>query len=150
MIFGMEEAKENAVRVTAAVIIKDNKVLICRRKLKDGSDGQWEFPGGKEETGETLQACLERELEEELSLRIKAGRELARHRHEAGGRTLDICFLQAEITSGTLELTVHSDAVWAKPEDLYTFDLLPADRAFAESFFKDFKTPNHETQRSRI
>jgi mutator protein MutT len=136
----MEEAKDNAVRVTAAVIIEDDKVLICRRKLKDGTGGQWEFPGGKAEPGETLQACLERELEEELSLKIKAGKEIGRQRHDTGERILEICFLPAEIIGGELKLNVHSEALWAGLEDIGKIDLLPADRSFAASFFRNLQT----------
>ena len=50
------------IRVIAAVMERDGAVFICRRKNKDGSAGQWEFPGGKLEAGETEAQCLVREL----------------------------------------------------------------------------------------
>lgn len=51
--------------VTAAIILKDNKVLIAQRAPGDKLAGKWEFPGGKIEPGETSQECLKREIREE-------------------------------------------------------------------------------------
>ncbi|MHB1654630.1 MAG: (deoxy)nucleoside triphosphate pyrophosphohydrolase [Desulfitobacteriaceae bacterium] len=52
--------------VTAAIILKNNKVLIAQRAPDDKLAGKWEFPGGKIEPGETPQECLKREIREEL------------------------------------------------------------------------------------
>ena len=60
-------------QVTAAIIIRDGKVLLTRRKQGESLAGFWEFPGGKIEKGETPQECLERELKEELGLNTCAG-----------------------------------------------------------------------------
>jgi mutator protein MutT len=56
--------------VTCAVIGKDDKILIARRKSGDQMAGKWEFPGGTIEPGETLEQCLKRELLEELGVEI--------------------------------------------------------------------------------
>jgi mutator protein MutT len=61
------------IKDDAAVIIKDNKILIAQRAKKDELYGKWEFPGGKMEPGETEQECLKREcvrreLKEELDI----------------------------------------------------------------------------------
>ncbi len=68
---------QNMKTVTAAIVRHDNTVLITRRKSDQKLAGYWEFPGGKLEEGETLQACLEREIFEEFSWRIKAGKIVA-------------------------------------------------------------------------
>ena len=60
-------------KVTAAVIEKDGKILIARRKRDDSQAGKWEFPGGKLEAGETPEACLKRELREELGIETEVG-----------------------------------------------------------------------------
>ena len=52
--------------VAAAIIIKDNRILIARSAPGENLAGLWKFLGGKLEEGETLQKCLERELEEEF------------------------------------------------------------------------------------
>lgn len=54
--------------VAAALVINDSHILIARRATGENLAGYWEFPGGKQEAGETIQQCAQRELEEELSL----------------------------------------------------------------------------------
>jgi len=61
------------ITVTAAIIRKGDTVLLTRRKQGQRMAGYWEFPGGKLEEGETLQACLEREILEELGWKIQVG-----------------------------------------------------------------------------
>jgi mutator protein MutT len=56
------------IRVTAAIIIENQKVLITQRHPNDVMSGKWEFPGGKIEPGETPEICLRRELQEELGI----------------------------------------------------------------------------------
>ncbi|MDD5584708.1 MAG: NUDIX domain-containing protein [Candidatus Omnitrophica bacterium] len=58
--------------VVAALIIKDNKMLLCQRKAEDAYPLFWEFPGGCLEKGETLAEAIEREIDEELGVRVKA------------------------------------------------------------------------------
>ena len=48
--------------VTAAIILKDNEILIAQRAPGENLEGKWEFPGGKIESGETPQECLKREM----------------------------------------------------------------------------------------
>jgi len=59
--------------VAAAIIIRDRCVLLTRRGPDEKLAGYWEFPGGKVEDGESLDACLERELQEELGVQSCAG-----------------------------------------------------------------------------
>jgi len=56
------------VKVTAAIIEKDGKVLIARRRKGSHLEGKWEFPGGKIEQKETPEECLKRELNEEFGI----------------------------------------------------------------------------------
>jgi 8-oxo-dGTP pyrophosphatase MutT (NUDIX family) len=58
-----------------AIVCRDQKILVCQRKDGDTLGGYWEFPGGKQEDGETLEQCLARELREELAI---AARPIAR------------------------------------------------------------------------
>ena len=64
-------------QVVAALIWREDKILICRRPANKARALLWEFPGGKLEPGETPAQCLERELMEELELRVHAGEALA-------------------------------------------------------------------------
>lgn len=68
--------------VTAAVMLRDpDQVLICQRPAKGLLAGLWEFPGGKQEKDESLEACLEREIMEELGARIEINAEFGIYRH---------------------------------------------------------------------
>lgn len=71
------------VHVAAAVIRgADGRVLIARRPDDKHQGGLWEFPGGKVEEGEAVQAALSRELEEELGIRVSAARPLIQVHHD--------------------------------------------------------------------
>lgn len=118
------------VKVVAAVIEQDGKILICRRKNKDGSVGKWEFPGGKQEPGETERECLARELMEELCLTVQPGDKIETVRHDYGSFSVEVAFYRAEILGGEMKLMVHANAVWAEKEALCSYDFLEADIGF--------------------
>ena len=113
--------------VTAAIIRRSGKILICRRAY--GSCAHlWEFPGGKTELGETPFECLTRELREELCIEIKPLREYCRN---VSGE-LSFVFIEAEIVSGEPQLSVHEEMRWVLPKELTGFEWCPADKAVAE------------------
>ena len=58
-------------KVTAAIILKDKRVLIAQRAPEDNLSDKWELPGGKIESRETPQECLKREIREELDVDIE-------------------------------------------------------------------------------
>jgi 8-oxo-dGTP diphosphatase len=119
--------------VTAAIIKKENKVLVARRSPGEKLEGLWEFPGGKLEKGETLQNCLERELEEEFGLITKSGRELISSIYEYEHGKFKIVALDSVIISGDLELRVHDKVKWISINRLHDdIELLPADIAIAD------------------
>lgn len=117
--------------VTAGIIHRDGKILICRRA--EGSCAHlWEFPGGKTEQGETPFKCLTRELWEELSIEIRPIREYCRS--EFG--ELSFVFIEAEIISGEPQLLVHEEMKWVSPEELSEFEWCPADKDVAKALKK--------------
>ena len=118
--------------VTAAVIIRNEKVLITRRAADEKHAGWWEFPGGKVEDGESPEVCLRRELMEELGVDALIGDLLAESvfRYETGA--IRLLAYRAEIITGEIHLSVHDECQWVSAEDLLQFKLLPADRPIAE------------------
>ncbi len=118
--------------VTAAVIKKNNKILVARRGAGEKLAGLWEFPGGKLEEGETLQECLKRELEEEFGIMTKSGLEITSSIYKYEHGSFRIVALESTIVSGSIELRVHDKVEWVDLNELLEVDLLPADIAIAE------------------
>ena len=73
--------KEDIIIVTAAIIKKDNKFLIAKRK-EGHLANKWEFPGGKLEPNETPEDCLKRELSEEFGIETIIGKYVTKSIHE--------------------------------------------------------------------
>lgn len=116
--------------VTAAVIKKDGKILICRRPADKSCALLWEFPGGKQEPGETLEQALTRECLEELNIHIAVREKLHETVYEYPERKLRLHFFAAEIESGTLKRKEHSEIKWVLPEEMNQYDFCPSDTEF--------------------
>lgn len=113
--------------VTAAIIEQDGCLLLARRGPGGSLAGRWEFPGGKLEHGETPEACLARELHEELAITASIGDLFTESTYDYGSGQLRLMAFYATITEGVPRLSVHSELAWVDPRSLPLFDLLPAD-----------------------
>ena len=80
------------VVVTAAVIERDGRFLVTRRLQGTHLEGMWEFPGGKCDQGESLAACLQREIREELGTGVVVGGEMLQSTHEYVDRSVALHF----------------------------------------------------------
>ena len=118
--------------VTAAILIKDNKILIARRKVSDRQGGKWEFPGGKIKADETPQQCLVREMKEEFGIDESVGKFFAEstYRYEHG--EIKLLAYRTSWDKGQLTLKAHADCRWVEPSRLDVFDFAPADIPFVE------------------
>jgi 8-oxo-dGTP diphosphatase len=115
-------------RVVAALIIEDDKVLVCQRTRHQTMPLKWEFPGGKIEEGEQPRDALRRELDEELGISAQIGDELARIQHEyPNGGMVELRFYVVRQYRGELENRIFKDIQWARPRDLPKYDFLEAD-----------------------
>ena len=111
------------IDVTAAVIARGGRVLLCQRPQGKRCAGLWEFPGGKAEPGETLQMCLARECREELGIDLRVGRALACVTREG----LRITFFAAQLKQGEPQLLEHSALAWVTPEQARAYALCLSD-----------------------
>ncbi len=120
--------------VTAAVIERDGRILICRRRADQKHPLKWEFPGGKVEPGEDPEACLRRELEEELGIAIQDAEEITRFPYQYPGRPpILLVFYRVPRYAGQVENRIFSEIRWAVPEDLPAFDFLEGDIDFVRA-----------------
>jgi len=124
--------------VTAAVIMKNDNVLICRRAKDDDAGLLWEFPGGKMEEGETPEECIIREIKEELDLDIKVTGIMAETDYYYNKR-VHFTFFQAEITGGDMKLLVHDDAKWVDIDTLTDYEFFPADQPVVDMLMRNHK-----------
>jgi 8-oxo-dGTP diphosphatase len=113
--------------VTAAVITNKDKILITQRSQTDKLSLKWEFPGGKIEEGETPEACLKREIMEELNLNIQVLEYVGStiYKYETG--EINLIAYKTVIISGEIKMNVHNDARWVTIDELKRYDLAPAD-----------------------
>jgi len=115
-------------RVVAALIFKDDQILVCQRTRHQTMPLKWEFPGGKIEEGEQPLDALHRELNEELGIDATIGEEVARIRHEyKNGSAVELRFYAVREYKGEIENRIFKDMRWAQRSELPSFDFLEAD-----------------------
>ncbi|HEY2382680.1 MAG TPA: 8-oxo-dGTP diphosphatase MutT [Terriglobia bacterium] len=115
------------VDVVAAIIRRDEKILITQRQGHVHLGGLWEFPGGKVEAGESYEAALEREIREELGVDIAVGREFFTVEHAYPAKSVRLHFFDCSILGGEPQALDVADMRWVKPSELSQFEFPPAD-----------------------
>lgn len=123
--------------VTAGVIWKDDQFLITLRPPKGLLGGLWEFPGGKVEEGETLEACLRREIDEELAIRVRVGKKLIAVNHAYTHFKITLHVFECDFESGILEPRACDDFRWITAEQLGDFAFPGADRKVIAAIRKE-------------
>ncbi len=114
--------------VGAAVVTnRKGEVLIAQRRNEDMLGGLWEFPGGKQEIGETIQQCIVRELKEELGINIETGAFLITVKHAYSHFTMQMHTYFAKIKSGRPRPIECQDYRWIEISELREFPYSKAD-----------------------
>ena len=114
------------VRVVAAVIRQGDRIFATARGYGEFK-GQWEFPGGKIEVGETPQQAIIREIKEELDVMVSVGDLIDTIEYDYPTFHLSMDCFWCEITDGELKLLEAESARWLTRENLYEVPWLPAD-----------------------
>jgi len=112
-----EKIKKIPIKVAIAVIKKDGKIFIQKRPKKGLMAGLWEFPGGKVEK-ETPKKALEREINEELGIKIKNIKKIRRIKHGYTRFSVDLHCYSADFNKGKIKLKIATDGRWVKPGQL--------------------------------
>ena len=127
------------VKVVAAVIcdsLLEKKSIFATARGYGEFEGQWEFPGGKIEAGETPQEALIREIQEELDTKIKIGDFIGTIEYDYPTFHLSMDCFWCEVVDGELKLLEAADAKWLSKDNLYSVQWLPADIALIEMIEK--------------
>ena len=116
------------IEVTCSIIEHNNKILVTQRSEKMALPLKWEFPGGKIEKDETAEACLIREILEELHINIKITKQLNSNTHQySETKIIKLIPFICELVSGDIKLTEHANFLWLSKNELLNLDWAEAD-----------------------
>jgi|TARA_B100000768_G_scaffold62551_1_gene60618 8-oxo-dGTP diphosphatase len=115
------------LKVVAAVISQEDKILIARRKKGKHLELKWEYPGGKLENDEKEDDALKRELKEEFSIEASIGKYLTESFYEYDSININLKAYLVDSFSGDFKLADHDKIEWIKIEDIKKYDFAPAD-----------------------
>jgi len=125
------------LKVTAAVIEKDGKVLVAKRKTAY-MGYLWEFPGGKQKEGETLEECLKREIKEELGIDIAVGSFLCSVKHILNCQSaIELHAFKAIPLSDEFHLKDHDEIRWVDVEELPAYTFPEPDRFIVRTLIEE-------------
>jgi mutator protein MutT len=115
------------IEVAAGLIFRRGKLLIAQRLAGVHLAGLWEFPGGKREAHETFEACLRRELLEELGIEVVVGPLIQSLTHEYPEKKIHLKFYRCVVERGDPKPIGCADAKWITQAELTRFDFPAAD-----------------------
>jgi 8-oxo-dGTP diphosphatase len=127
----MSEPPPPRVEVVAAVVERDGRFLVTRRIAGVHLEGYWEFPGGKCEPGETREACLTRELGEELDVEPVVGELILSTAHAYPERLVELHFFRCRV-SGEPTPMLGQEMRWIARDELRRMPFPPADAELIE------------------
>jgi 8-oxo-dGTP diphosphatase len=125
------------IRVTAAILIKNERILIARRKDTDELAGKWEFPGGKIEENEAPEACLIREMKEEFGIEVSVKGFFGENIHHYEKESIRLLAYHTVWVGGNFSLNAHAAIKWVSLFELNQFDFAPADQPLVEKLQKN-------------
>lgn len=116
------------LKVTCAIIIRNNQILIAQHGEKPGHSFQWEFPGGKILPDESPEACIIREIREELGIGIEISEQIIPVTFDYDTKTIELIPFICHWKSGKFRLTEHIAAKWISIGELAETDFSGADK----------------------
>ena len=110
-------------KIIGGAVIKNDKgeILIDKRRPEGLLGGMWEFPGGKVEPGETIEACIKREIQEELAIAIKVGPHLTTVDHAYSHFKVTLHVHRCEYESGEPKPIECDEIQWVMPSEFHSY-----------------------------
>jgi len=109
-------------------------MLVAQRAMGKALGGKWEFPGGKIAFGESPEACLRREIKEELGCQVRIESSLSPVSHAYQEGTIELIPFQCTLADGEPEALEHEKIIWMDPSAIRTLDLAQADIPILEEY----------------
>ena len=126
-------SSKDRIEVAAGLVFRDHKLLITQRPLGSHLAGMWEFPGGKREAAETFEACLERELAEELGIVVRVEQLVETIAHDYPEKSVLLQFYRCRWMNNEPRAIGCADYRWISREEISQFQFPPADTRLLES-----------------
>lgn len=128
-----EKAPIPTQTVAAGILLREGRVLLAHRHSQGLLGGLWEYPGGKQLEGESLSACLARELREELGIEVQVGAFQGTYRHAYTHFRVVLSAYFCDILSGTPQPLAASELAWASLTQLSAYPMGKIDRMISRS-----------------
>lgn len=120
-------AVKSEIEVTCAIIMDGQHVLVTQRSERMPHPMKWEFPGGKLKSGETPEACIEREIREELGIEIAVWELLPTVKHKYARELIKLIPFVCHWKEREIQLAEHRAYQWVHLVELEQIDWLEAD-----------------------
>jgi 8-oxo-dGTP diphosphatase len=123
-------------KVLAAIVEKEGRILIAKRKKGDYFEGRWEFPGGKLIPGETPEEGLKREMREEFGVEVQVGDFLASVPYRSTFLSIELLAFRIRQVRGSFRLLDHAAIRWASLAELETCSMTEPDMLLLQELKK--------------
>lgn len=127
-----------AIPVVAALIWRGPQFMICQRPGNKARGLLWEFPGGKQEPGETKAQALIRECQEELAVTLFVGDLYMQVQHMYPDITVELSLYHCKIAKGEPRMLEHAALRWITAGELDEYEFCPADAEIIVRLKRDF------------
>lgn len=115
------------LEVTCAIMVRGNNILACQRGAHTEHPMEWEFPGGKIDTGENAENCIVREIREELDIEVAVVKALLPVIHDYGFKKIRLIPFLCEIITGEPRALEHESICWQPIDRFYELKWSAAD-----------------------
>ena len=135
------------IRVVGAIVERDGAVFAARRNPDRSAGGLWEFPGGKVEVGESPEAALRRELQEELNVDVSVGVFVDQSLSDVGSVRIELSCYAAEFEGDDpVSSSDHDAMTWVPLTELSSLQWAPGDVPLLEGLPERLASVHHESK----